>query len=89
MPDIGGGFEEYFVAYCLILGVGLRNILLPDVVVVVVGLWVLLDVNVDKDRRGGGIQGGGKRRGCIRINLILLILYNYLLSLFSRLRTHD
>jgi len=81
-----------------VVGVGLRNILLPDVVL---WLWVLLPdvglflgvvlfyVNVDKDRRGGGMQGGGKRRGCIRINLILLILYNYLLSLFYRLRTHD
>ena len=29
LPDVGGGFEEYSVAYCLILGVGLRNILLP------------------------------------------------------------
>ena len=88
-----GGFEEYSV----LLVVGLRNILLPIVVVLLCCFVVLfccfvgglLDVNFDKDRRGGWMQGGGKSRGCIRINLILLILYNYSRTPFYRLLRHE
>ncbi len=72
---VGGWFEEYSVAYCCrLLCVGLRNILLC-VGVFVVG-WFVVDgcvVNVDKDRRGGWMEGDGKGLGCIRINLILPI----------------
>ena len=81
---VGGGFEEYSVAYCCCL------LLLP-IVVVLFCCFVggLLDVNFDKDRRGGWMQGGGKSRGCIRINLILLILYNYSRTPFYRLLRHE
>ena len=72
------------VAYCCCL------LLLP-IVVVLFCCFVggLLDVNFDKDRRGGWMQGGGKSRGCIRINLILLILYNYSRTPFYRLLRHE
>jgi len=54
-----GWFEEYSVVDCWGL------------------LWVCCVVgcvvNVDKDRRGGWMEGDGKGLGCIRINLILPI----------------
>jgi hypothetical protein len=86
LPIVVGWFEEYSVAYCCLLCgwfeeycvVGLRNILLPIVayccrLLWVCLLWVFCVVNVDKDRRGGWMEGDGKGLGCIRINLILPI----------------
>ena len=101
---VGGGFEEYCVVVlccwgwvwgifcCLLLFCFVLCCFVLFCVVLLfccVFVGCLLDVNVDKDRRGGGMQGGGKSRGCIGINLILLILYNYLLSPFYRFRRHD